>query len=120
MRNPPWALFVVAPLGFFSVQVAAFLWLLALIVLALLAIKCLRLGLKPPPLVVFLFAPILGCAMAGQVSILLLAGITFFKYHQQRPWLSGLALLMPAMKPHLFLLLWPVILMVRAGGTGGC
>jgi hypothetical protein len=111
MRNPPWALFVVAPLGFFSASVAAFLWLLVLIVLALLAIKCLRLGLKPPPLVVYLFAPILGCAMAGQVSILLLAGIAFFfKYHQERPWLSGLALLMPAMKPHLFLLLWPVIL----------
>jgi len=111
MRNPPWALFVVAPLGLLSVRVAAFLWLATLIVLALLAIKCLRLGTSPPPLVVFLFAPILGCAMAGQMSILLLAGIAFFfKYHQQRPWLSGLALLMPAMKPHLFLLLWPVIL----------
>jgi hypothetical protein len=85
---------------------------LLLIVLALLAIKCLRLGVRTPPLVVYLFAPILGCAMAGQVSILLLAGIAFFfKYHEERPWLSGLALLMPAMKPHLFLLLWPVILM---------
>lgn len=111
MRNPPWALFVVAPLGLFSARIAAFLWLLLLIALSLLAVKCLRLGLKPPPLVVYLFAPILGCAMAGQVSILLLAGIAFFfKYHQDRPWLSGLALLMPAMKPHLFLLLWPVIL----------
>ncbi|MFP5230117.1 MAG: glycosyltransferase 87 family protein, partial [Acidobacteriota bacterium] len=111
MRNPPWALFVVAPLGLFGVRVAAFLWLLALIALALLAIKCLRMGCKPPPLVVYLFAPILGCAMAGQLSIFLLAGIAFFfKYHEDRPWLSGLALLMPAMKPHLFLLLWPLIL----------
>ena len=111
MRNPPWALFVVAPLGFFPAPIAAFLWLLALIALALLSIKCLRMGCKPPPLVVFLFAPVLGCAMAGQTSILLLAGITFFfKYHEEHPWLSGLALLMPAMKPHLFLLLWPVIL----------
>jgi len=68
-------------------------------------------GCRPPPLVVFLFAPILGCAMAGQTSIFLLAGIAFFfKYHEERPVLSGLALLMPAMKPHLFLLLWPVIL----------
>lgn len=111
MRNPPWALFVVAPLGLFSARVAAFLWLLALIALALLAIKCLRMGCKPPPLVVYLFAPVLGCAMAGQLSILLLAGIAFFfKYHEERPWLAGLALLLPAMKPHLFLLLWPVIL----------
>ena len=112
MRNPPWALFVVAPLGLFPVPVAAFLWLLALIALALLSIKCLRLGKQPPPLVVFLFAPVLGCAMAGQTSLFLLAGITyFFKYHEQHPWRSGLALLLPAMKPHLFLLLWPVILM---------
>jgi hypothetical protein len=111
MRNPPWALCLVAPLGLFSAPVAAFLWLLLQIALALLSIKCLRMGDKPPPLVVFLFAPILGCAMAGQTSIFLLAGIAFFfKYHKRLPVLSGLALLMPAMKPHLFLLLWPVIL----------
>jgi hypothetical protein len=111
MRNPPWALFVVAPLGLFSARAGAFLWVLTLIGLGLLAIKCLRLGTNPPPLVVFLFAPLIGCAMAGQTSILLLAGIAFFfKYHQERPVWSGLALLMPAMKPHLFLLLWPVIL----------
>ena len=111
MRNPPWALFLVAPLGFFSAPVAAFLWLLTLIATALLAIKCLRMGTRPPPLVVYLFAPIIGCAMAGQTSIFLLAGIAFFfKYHHRLQIWSGLALLMPAMKPHLFLLLWPVIL----------
>ena len=111
MRNPPWALFLVAPLGFFPVPVAAFLWLTALIAAALLSIKCLRMGPRPPPLFLYLFAPILGCAMAGQTSIFLLAGIAFFfKYHRERPWLAGLALLLPAMKPHLFLLLWPVIL----------
>jgi hypothetical protein len=111
MRNPPWALFLVAPLGFFSTPVAAFLWLLTLIATALLSIKCLRMGTSPPPLVVYLFAPIVGCAMAGQTSIFLLAGIAFFfKYHQRLQIWSGLALLMPAMKPHLFLLLWPVIL----------
>jgi hypothetical protein len=112
MRNPPWALIAVAPLGLFDARVAAFLWLVALIALALLAIKCLRMGCKPPPLAVYLFAPVLGCAMAGQLSIFLLAGIAFFfKYHEERPWLAGLALLLPAMKPHLFLLLWPVILL---------
>lgn len=111
MRNPPWALFVVIPLGFFSAPTASFLWLLVLITAALLSIKCLRMGCRPPPLVVYLFAPILGCAMAGQTSIFLLAGIAFFlKYQERLPYLSGVALLLPAMKPHLFLLLWPVIL----------
>lgn len=111
MRNPPWALFLVAPLGFFSAPVAAFVWLLALIAAAMLSIKCLRMGPRPPPLFIYLFAPILGCAMAGQTSIFLLAGIAFFfKYHRRLPWLAGVALVLPAMKPHLFLLLWPVIL----------
>jgi len=111
MRNPPWALLLVAPLGYFRAPVAGFLWLLALIATALLSIKCLRMGPRPPPLVVYLFAPILGCAMAGQTSIFLLAGIAFFfKYHDRLPYWSGLALILPAMKPHLFLLLWPVIL----------
>jgi len=111
MRNPPWALCLVAPLGFFSAPLGAFLWLLALIALVILSIKCLRMGHQPPPLVVFLFAPVVGCAMTGQTSIFLLAGIAFFfKYVEEKPVLSGLALLMPAMKPHLFLLLWPVIL----------
>jgi len=92
MRNPPWALFVVIPLGFFSAPTASFLWLLVLITAALLSIKCLRMGCRPPPLVVYLFAPILGCAMAGQTSIFLLAGIAFFlKYQERLPYLSGVA-----------------------------
>lgn len=111
MRNPPWALFLIAPLGFFSAPVAGFLWLLTLIGAALLSIRLLRSGEDKPPLVVYLFAPILGCAMAGQTSIFLLLGIAlFFRYQEKWPFWAGVALVLPAMKPHLFLLLWPVLL----------
>ncbi|MGA7521932.1 MAG: glycosyltransferase family 87 protein [Acidobacteriaceae bacterium] len=111
MRNPPWALFLIAPLGFFSAPVAGFLWLVTLIGAALVSIRMLRGGSGEPPLVVYLFAPILGCAMAGQTSIFLLLGIAlFFRYEQRWPFWAGMALLLPAMKPHLFLLIWPVLL----------
>jgi hypothetical protein len=111
MRNPPWALFLIAPLGFFSAPVAGFLWLVTLIGAALLSIRLLRNGAEKPPLVVYLFAPILGCANAGQTSIFLLLGIAFFFRYQERwPFWAGMALVLPAMKPHLFLLLWPVLL----------
>jgi len=111
MRNPPWALFLIAPLGFFPAPVAGFLWLVTLIGAALLSIRMLRGEAEKPPLVVYLFAPILGCAMAGQTSIFLLLGIAlFFRCYERRPFWAGVALVLPAMKPHLFLLLWPVLL----------
>jgi hypothetical protein len=111
MRNPPWALFLIAPLGFFPAPVAALLWLMALIVALLASIRLLRMTPRPPPLVVYLFAPVLGCAMAGQTSIFLLLGIAlFFKFHRRWPLLAGSALTLAAMKPHLFLLFWPVLL----------
>ena len=111
MRNPPWALFLIAPLGLFSAPVAAFLWLVTLIGAALLSIRLLRNGNEKLPLVVYLFAPVLGCANAGQTSIFLLLGIAlFFRYHERWPFWAGVALVLPAMKPHLFLLLWPVLL----------
>jgi len=111
MRNPPWALFLIAPLGWFPAPVAACLWLTALIAAALVSIRLLRMGPRPPPLAVCLFAPILGCAMAGQLSIFLLLGMAlFFKFHQRWPFLAGSALTLAAMKPHLFLLFWPVFL----------
>lgn len=112
MRNPPWALFLVAPLGFFSLPFAAFLWLLGMIVAAVASIRLLAAGSKPPPVAAYLFAPILYCAMSGQTPLFILLGIALFLYfHDRRPWLAGLALILAAVKPHLFLLFWPVLLL---------
>lgn len=55
LRNPPWALFLAAPLGYCNAPVAAFLWLVALIGLALLPVRsdidghCWREIKKPVP-----------------------------------------------------------------------
>jgi len=52
----------------------------------------------------YCFAPVLACLMAGQLGIFILFGITLFLYlHRSRPILAGAALLLCAVKPHLFL-----------------
>ena len=111
MRNPPWALFLVAPLGFLSLPLAAFFWLLAMIVAAVASIRLLTAGARPPPVAAYLFAPILYCAMSGQTPLFILLGAALFlHFHDRRPWIAGLALVLAAVKPHLFLLFWPVLL----------
>ena len=111
MRNPPWSLFLVIPLGYCSLPVAIFLWLGLMLGAAVLSIRLLGAGSKPPPVVVYLFAPILYSAMSGQCPLFFLLGVAlYFHSCRSRPWLAGLALTLPAMKPHLFLLFWPIVL----------
>ncbi len=111
MRNPPWSLFLVAPMGFMSMPIAAFVWLLAMIVALVVSIRLLSAGAKPPPVIVYLFAPVLYTAMSGQTPLFFLLGIAvFFHFYKTRPWLAGAALTLAAMKPHLFVLFWPVLL----------
>lgn len=111
MRNPPWSLFLALPLGYCSLPVAIFLWLGFMLGAAVVSIRLLSAGSKPPPVVVYLFAPILYCAMSGQCPLFFLLGIAlFFQFHDRLPWIAGLALVLPAIKPHLFLLFWPILL----------
>jgi hypothetical protein len=111
MRNPPWSLFMVAPLGFMSMQVAAFVWLLAMIVALVVSVRLLSAGSKPPPVIVYLFAPVLYTAMSGQTPLFFLLGIAvFFHFYESRPWWAGTALVLAAIKPHLFVLFWPILL----------
>jgi hypothetical protein len=58
-----------------------------------------------------LFAPAIACIGSGQSSPFLLLGFALFLYfHQRRPFLAGAALLFLALKPHLFLVFWAVLL----------
>jgi hypothetical protein len=55
-------------------------------------------------LLCFLYAPVLACMMAGQFGIFLLLGVVLFLYFQRsQPFFAGAALLLCALKPHLFL-----------------
>ena len=126
MRNLPWSLFLVVPLGFLSASTGALLWVLAVILSGLGSVFLLQqIWQARPPLTAFLFAPVLVCAMAGQTSVFALLGAClFFWLEKSRPIAAGVALTLLAVKPHLAVLFWVVLLLEevrrrRAGVLGG-
>ena len=117
--NPPIILGFVAPLGFFSARGADLLWLMLMLASTGLSIWILwNLGGRRSwleQLLCLCFAPIIACIMIGQSGIFLLLGVMLFlAFQESRPFFAGLALLVCALKPHLFvpfgivLLLWVV------------
>ncbi|MGC2619752.1 MAG: glycosyltransferase 87 family protein [Acidobacteriaceae bacterium] len=113
MRNTPATMFLMAPLGWFSVWTAATIWEAALIVAALLSI-----GLLQPftsgkiPFIAYCFAPIVDCFLAGQTTIFVLLGVCLFiRFQERRPFYAGAALLLTLLKPHLLFLFWPILLL---------
>ncbi|MGB7136527.1 MAG: glycosyltransferase family 87 protein [Acidobacteriaceae bacterium] len=113
MRNPPWALFLVLPLGWLPVPLAGVLWTLSIVAAAVVSVVLLRPGwMEQVPLNAWFFAPAMMCVAAGQTATFLLLGVSLFlHFERRRPFVAGLALLLPAMKPHLFFLFWPLLLL---------
>jgi hypothetical protein len=110
MLNPPWALFLIAPLGLAGIQLGFFLWTIAAIGCVLVFVKLLNRS-STNNLLALAFAPVLACLCSGQSSPFLLLGFCLFLYFQKRrPFLAGAALLLMALKPHLFLVFWAVLL----------
>jgi hypothetical protein len=110
MPNPPWAMFLVAPLGFFSVRAGLFLWTLVIAGSILASVWILVPQSKDTPLAL-LYAPAIACIGSGQSSSFLLLGFALFlRFQRTRPFLAGGALLLMAIKPHLFLVVWAVLL----------
>ncbi len=121
MRNLPFALPLVFPLGYVSVRVGALLWTLLLVSCLAASVWILRrmygspdnyfhwLGLS--------FAPAMICIFTGQTSIFALLGLVLFlRFHATRPFAAGMALWLCILKPHLFLpfglvlLVWIVLI----------
>jgi hypothetical protein len=113
LRNTPCTIFLMAPLGWFSVYTAAMLWEAMLIAASLLSIWLLQPFVKGRvPLIAFFFAPIVDCFLAGQTTILVLLGVCLFiRLEARRPFWAGAALLLALLKPHLLFLFWPVLLL---------
>jgi hypothetical protein len=110
MRNPPWALFLVAPLGLMSARIGLFFWTLAIAACILISVRLLNDSSQDDPLAL-LFAPAIACIDSGQSSAFLLLGFALFlRFHRTRPFLVGAALLLMAIKPHLFLVFWILLL----------
>lgn len=108
MRNPPIAFFLAWPLGLVRAKTGLILWLFFLLAGLAVSLRMLYLLNGRPAslyhLLAFLFAPVLSCLMAGQFGIFLLVGVTLFLYLQKaHPFFAGTALLLCALKPHLFL-----------------
>ncbi|MFC5863798.1 glycosyltransferase family 87 protein [Acidicapsa dinghuensis] len=111
MLNPPWSLPLIAWLGIFSERMGLNLWVLFLGSCIAASIVLLDIP-KQHRIVAFLFAPVLANFLMMQISPLLLLGwALFLRYRESRPFWSGVALALLTIKPHLFVLLWAVLLM---------
>lgn len=111
MRNPPWALFLAVPLGWFDAPTAGLLWLIAIIASGLGALQLIRPpGLKSIPLILIFFAPVLICVETEQMSLFVLLGLALFtRFEQKRPIWAGVALTLVLLKPHLLLIFLVVL-----------
>src|SRR5258706_11471700 len=117
-RPPPWSLWMIAPLGWLSAYWSWIAWsTIALIALVIDVRLCWRLyGDEPSPptiflLVAYLFAPVVACLVMAQMGTVLLLGVVvFFVLVEKRPFLAGMALLLPIAKPHFFAPLWFALL----------
>jgi Glycosyltransferase family 87 len=108
-RNPPTALFLMAPLGLLGPRAGAMAW--SLLMAMFLALSLLAIRAMPGPgfdrkylLLACVFPPALCCIEVGQMGLILLLGLALFlRWHGSRPLLAGAALSLCAAKPHLFL-----------------
>ena len=108
LLNMPMAFFLFLPLGMVGAKTGLALWLMAFVACLMVSIKMLWVLHGRPQnslhLLAFLFAPVLVCMNAGQLGAFILLGVVLFLYfHRSRPFLAGAALLLSAVKPHLFL-----------------
>lgn len=117
--SPPIAFALARPLGYVSAKTGLVLWLLLMLGCSALTMLLLWLLHGRPDsrwhVLVFGFPPTLSCLMAGQLGIFFLLEVTAFLYwRKSRPWLGGAALVLCAMKPHLFLPALVVLLIESA------
>ncbi len=108
MRNPPWALPLVLPLGLVGVRIGALLWSLVLLACMIVSGWLTRLIYDRPEnriyWLAFSFAPALVCLFVGQTALFALLGLALFlRLHGTHPLAAGLSLWLCALKPHLFL-----------------
>ncbi len=115
MWNPPWALPFVAPFGLMSFTTGQFLWLLLHVCLVLISAQHLwriysnsRQSSRLSWVVALTFVPAVFVLIIGQITPLVLAGLTWFLYSErkQHDWAMGASLVVLSIKPHLLYLFW--------------
>lgn len=110
MLNPPWALFLIAPLGLVGLRTGLFLWTVATALCVVGSVWLLRAPSENRAFA-YVFAPAIATVFMGQSSTFLLLGFTLFlTLHRNHPFFAGASLLLMAIKPHLFFVFWFVLL----------
>lgn len=108
-RNPPIALFLMAPLGLLSPKAGVIVWGLFLVFCLLGSLWMLKGMLQGPYRrhvigLAWCFTPALACTETGQTGLIVLLALTLFLLlHGRRPFWAGAALSLCAVKPHLLL-----------------
>jgi hypothetical protein len=107
--NPPFAFFLLAPLGLLTPREGVFAWSLLLAAFLILSVQAIRSIVDHPyergyVLLAWFFPPALCCIEVGQTGLITLLGLALFlRFHESRPWWAGAALSLCAVKPHLLL-----------------
>ena len=112
MWNPPWVPVLLAPVLSLPFQASALCWFVCnlgfIAVIGTLTPRALGYPAQPPWLygLAVCFLPFIDCLQWGQLSLLITAGFIVFLHsaRSQNYFISGLALVLISVKPHLFLL----------------
>jgi Glycosyltransferase family 87 len=111
LKNPPWAIPFILPLGLFSYRVDFALWAVFSVVVVSTCShftwKELALPSSLSPIILpFVFGPTIVLLMLGQWTVLVLLGITIFliALHRKQDWIAGASLVLVLGKPHVALL----------------
>ncbi|MGH9585635.1 MAG: glycosyltransferase family 87 protein [Acidobacteriaceae bacterium] len=106
--NPPYALFLLMPIGLLGPRTGVVVW--ALLLTAFLAISVRSLTAisqqheRSVRWLAWLFVPALSCVEIGQTGLIVLLGLALFlRFHRSRPFCAAMALSLCAIKPHLLL-----------------
>jgi len=117
LKNPPWAIPFILPLGAFSYRAAFAFWTLITTAVLMAGIRAMwrELGAAPsslvPVLLPFLFGPAIVQLLLGQWTILVLLGVVAFLIAAEkgRDWTAGASLVLLLGKPHVALLFLIVV-----------
>lgn len=112
MWNPPWTLTCVTPLGMMPWRMAMVVWLVARLIMVILSAALLANVFPRQPMiswiVIFTWLPCHIALQYGQIPPLMLLGGSLFLWFMKhdRPFSAGMACVLLAVKPHLFVLIW--------------
>ena len=120
MWNPPWTLSFILPFGVLDFTTGQFLWLLAQVSCIVVSAQALwRINWQAAPggwtswLLALTFVPSGFVLIIGQISPLILLGLTALLYFERKAnWFAfGSAMAILSVKPHLVYLLWIVLVL---------